>query len=193
MRVTITSDFSKLKQRLTNLQQKQLPFANALALTKTAEAAKRGAIKQMDKDLDRPTPFTRKGITLRKATKKGQSAVIFIKDIQAKYLKYQIEGGSRQAMQGSPVLVPNDSLRLNKYGNIARNRFRSVTAKRTQFVKNGIIYKRNKKSIRPLAGFFKSAEYSKRYKYYERLTNEARVNYPREFDKALKYALRTAR
>ena len=193
MRVTITSDFSKLRSKLSKIQTKQLPFANALALTNTAKAAKAGVIKQMDKDLDRPTPFTKSGVLVTRANKKNQTAVVSLKEIQAKYLKYQIDGGIRQAKLGAPVLVPGNKLRLNKYGNIARNKFRGTKTSKNFFVKDGVIYKRNKKTVKRQASFHDEAQYSKRFKYFERLTNEARVNYPREFDKALKTALRTAR
>ena len=191
MQLTINNDFSKLAKDLGEFK-KQIPFALASALTKTAQASQRGVIKQAEKDIDRPTPFTLKGFVVSRATKRRLKATLSIKPVQADYLKYQIDGGTRRKKKGKPVLIPGKNLRLNKYGNITKNRLRGKTSK-NMFTKDGIIYQRLKKRVKALAFFKDKADYSKRFRYYERAIGEAKANFGKEFDKSLANAIRTAR
>ena len=64
--------------------------------------------------LDRPNPFTQRGIGVNKSSKRRLIASVFIKDIQWKYLKWQVEGGIRHARQKlNPT--PTTNKKLNKF------------------------------------------------------------------------------
>ena len=73
----------------------QVPYATAVALTKTAQDAARELNAELPRYLDNPTPFTRNAFTLKRATKRDLNAIVFAKDVQAKYLRYQVFGGAR--------------------------------------------------------------------------------------------------
>ena len=77
--------FKGLRERLQTidrLEREQLPFAAALALTKTAEKVKAELYAEMQTAFDRPTRATLDSLFLQAATKEKMEARVFIKDGQ---------------------------------------------------------------------------------------------------------------
>jgi hypothetical protein len=98
--------------------QKQVRFAAAVALTRTAAEVKDALPAVMERELDRPTPFTKRGIFVTRATPATLTAVVGLMDRQAGYLKYQIAGGERRPGPRGIKLPGN--ITLNSFGNIPR-------------------------------------------------------------------------
>ena len=69
MQVSVKSNVKEITKWTTNAQKKQIPFATSVAINNTLFDLKKEMSKQMDKKLDRPTPFTNRGI-LKGAAKK---------------------------------------------------------------------------------------------------------------------------
>lgn len=184
-----------------DLEKKQLPFAIAKSLTKTAQDVKAESERQLERKLDRPTPFTRRAFGLRRATKTRQVATVFIKDIQAEYLEYAIEGGTRSP-ERKANLVPV-SIRLNKYGNIpskAKGRkIRALLAKPNVFQGtvrgvSGIWERTNKNTrLKLLIRFEDTVKYKPRFNFYGLARGVASKRMPRNFNQAMAEAIRTAR
>ena len=103
--------------RLGN-QAKQVRYATAVALTRTARKVADAMPAAMERDLDRPTPFTKRGLFVQYATKANLTAVVGFKDRQAGYMKYQITGGTRQPTARGIKLPGN--IELNSFGNIPK-------------------------------------------------------------------------
>ena len=99
-------------------QQKQLRFATAVALTRTAQAIKAALPAVMERDLDRPTAFTKRGIYVKPATKDTLTAVVGLMDKQASYLRWQIAGGTR-APSRQALRLPS-AIKLDQYGNLPK-------------------------------------------------------------------------
>ncbi|MBC2676904.1 hypothetical protein [Pseudomonas baltica] len=59
---------------LTEIEQRQIPFATALALTETAKLIKSSIEDEMRAVFDRPTPFTMNALRLIPATKQKLEA-----------------------------------------------------------------------------------------------------------------------
>lgn len=97
---------------------KQVRYAAAVALTRTANAVKAAMPAVLEQQLDRPTPFTKRGLFVRPARKDDLAAVVGFHDIQARYLRRQIEGGTRQAGPRGIKLPGN--IELNTFGNIPK-------------------------------------------------------------------------
>ena len=99
----------------------------------------------MVKKLDRPTPFTIKGVKWQGAKKADYKlgklhSRVYIMDKQASYLKFQIEGGTRTP-KVQTIPVPTTNLKLNTYGNMigGRNRIQRLLKKNTfQRTINGV-------------------------------------------------------
>lgn len=135
--IKIEWDSRALTRALDNMTQRQMPFAIALALTRTAQKIKGSEIEEMHRVLDRPTPFTLNSLYIRPATKTKQEAEVFFKDFApkgtpaAKYLMPQVVGGPRsnKRLEGAlrrrgflhdnEFLIPGEAAPLNAYGNIS--------------------------------------------------------------------------
>lgn len=102
---------------IANLQ-KQTRFATAVALTRTARAVKDAMPAVMERELDRPTSFSKRGLYVKSASPGRLVAEVGFMDRQASYLKYQIAGGTRQPTARGIKLPGN--IQLNSFGNIPR-------------------------------------------------------------------------
>ena len=85
---------------MRGLQRKQMPFAAALGLSMTAKKVAKVEQRMMVRELDRPTPFTIKGVRWQGASKNDFKtgrlrSRVYLMPTQAEYLRFQIEGGTR--------------------------------------------------------------------------------------------------
>lgn len=125
------ANFTALSNQLRTLR-KQIPFATAQAMTsvvRTIEGAQKVA---MQRNLDNPTPFTVKSVKSRGARKSDLKAKVFVMNTAAAYLEpFEIGGGHK--LNGSALLNPKD-IKLNKYGNLPRNKMSALKSKENTFI-----------------------------------------------------------
>jgi len=77
---------------------RQLAYAASRALNATARKVADAMPAEIEQSIDRPTPFTKRGVRVLRWSNKGNlQAVVGFMDAQARYMRYQIEGGTRQA------------------------------------------------------------------------------------------------
>jgi len=118
--------------------QKQIRYATAVALTRTAKFAESKVKEEIARVFDRPTPYTLSATRVKSATKADLRAEVKIKDeaLKAKpairWLAPQIYGGKREAKNFEYLLrtrgilgsdefaVPGVGARLDGYGNMSR-------------------------------------------------------------------------
>jgi hypothetical protein len=81
--------------RTMRIAREQLPFAAALALTRTAQAVKQAEVNAMRTSFASVNRFTLMGIYLEKATKATLRSIVGIKGKQAQWLGTEILGGQR--------------------------------------------------------------------------------------------------
>lgn len=132
---------------LDDIQKKQLPFAMALSLTRTVQAAAAEVRDVMPLVFDRPTGFTLNSLYIKPAKKDEQEAYVRIKDEALKnegvraagrlskalsWLSPQVIGGPRLSKSSENLLrnagvlpkgmfvVPGAGARLDRFGNISR-------------------------------------------------------------------------
>lgn len=122
--ITVKVDTRQIERRLQAMAGDQVPFAIALGLTRTAQEASRELAVEMPKHLDSPTPFTLRAFAVERATKQGLVARVYARPAQAKYLKYQIDGGDRAPTRKAQRL-PSE-VRLNEFGNLPRGMIRDL-------------------------------------------------------------------
>ena len=115
--------------------RKQVKFAAAVALTRTAGAVRDAMPDVMERELDRPTPFTKRGMFVQRATPATLTATVGFMDRQAGYLKYQIAGGTRTPTARGIKLPGN--IVLNSFGNIPKG----MIAKLKQSAQDGTLGK----------------------------------------------------
>lgn len=118
---------------LTYIQQKQLPFATSVALNRTAVLCRSDAAAA-SKENGTAKPFTtsENAFYISPSHKTNLVAEIGYKDIQLRYMKWQLGGGQRTAkgfevklramgvLPSGYVTVPA-SIQLDSYGNIPRS------------------------------------------------------------------------
>ena len=132
--INITDNIRQAIGSLDAAFAKQVPFATAMALTRTAQAIPAAMGREAGSVFDRPRPFTTGAgaMYVKSATKQSLTAEAGYKDIQARYLKWQIGGGARvqkgfeRALAGLGLLpagyltTPGEGIKLDAFGNIPR-------------------------------------------------------------------------
>lgn len=136
-KVDITFDAALFRNRLAEKYRRNMPFATALALTRTAQKVKRRLEDVMRSVFDRPTSFTINSLRVIPATKARLTAIVKFKDdgIRSRveeYLSPQIFGGKRKfkrfegALNAKGVIpkgmiaVPGAGAKLDANGNMSR-------------------------------------------------------------------------
>lgn len=201
MQIKIKDNIKQFTKGLSSFEKKQIPFAVATGINTTLFGLRKEMGKQTLKKLDRPTPATQKGFTIKKANKRNMSGALAIKDFVADYLKYQIDGGTRQTGRKIPVPFTQNA-RLNKFGNIQRNKKGGVIKRPAkQFIAkiggvSGVFEKfgRGGKQIKLIIAFEDSVTYDKKpFPFYKIGKGYINSVYSRNLAKGFKRAMRTAR
>ena len=141
----VTGDVSKITRHLSDLSRRQVPFATASALTKTAKFVQQKIKEEIPRVFDRPTRFTLNSTWVRPATKARLWAEVKIKDEVARavppirWLAPQIYGGSRGPKGFEKALlrmgkmppgyaVPASSMPRDAYGNVSKGQIVKILA-----------------------------------------------------------------
>lgn len=121
--------------------EKQLPFAMARALTKTAQDVQAAERQEMKDVLHNPTPYTLRALYLKRATKQSLRAEVWLKDdygTKAHYLMPLIRGGARPLKRFEAMLraigymraderaVPAAGAQMDAYGNMNRGQLTKI-------------------------------------------------------------------
>ncbi|OVF59574.1 hypothetical protein B5724_00035 [Morganella morganii] len=125
------ANLTDLSNQLRTLR-KQIPFATAQAMTAVVRKIEDAQKVAMQRNLDNPTPFTVKSVKSRGARKSDLKAKVFVMNIAAAYLE-PFEIGGVHKLNGSALLNPKD-IKLNKYGNLPRNKLSSLKSKENTFI-----------------------------------------------------------
>lgn len=112
--------------------RKQIPFATAQAMTAVVRKIEDAQKVAMQRNLDNPTPFTVKSVKSRGARKSDLKAKVFVMNTAAAYLE-PFEIGGVHKLNGSALLNPKD-IKLNKYGNLPRNKMSALKSKENTFI-----------------------------------------------------------
>lgn len=155
MLLTHSTNLSAVQAALTKTEREQLPFATALALTKTGQLVKKGQIAAMNRNLDNPTRYTLNSLFLKPATKATQQARVWFKDFSPKgtaagdYLQPQVQGGGRKhkrhekaliargLMKSTQFAVPASGAKLDQYGNMRRSQYVQILSQLRAFGEQG--------------------------------------------------------
>lgn len=123
-----------LKELSAQLQKikKQVPFATAQALTAVARQIADAQKTAFQRQLDNPTPFTVNSVRSFGARKSSLTAKVFVMDTAASYLE-PFEFGGQHKLNSQALLNPKN-IKLNKYGNLTRNKMTQLKAKADVFV-----------------------------------------------------------
>ncbi|HMM76147.1 MAG TPA: hypothetical protein PJ986_10595 [Gammaproteobacteria bacterium] len=143
--VKVTVD--KATRRLDAIAKKQVPYATAVALTRTAKRAHGDATQGILQSFDSPMLQTQRSIFIKPATKYDLTAIVGLKDKAgprgippSKYLRAQITGGKRAPkrferaliheghMPSGMFAVPARRERSDRYGNLPGPVYKAILA-----------------------------------------------------------------
>lgn len=201
--ISFQDNIREFQSGLSDLALRQIPFAASQALNDTAEDVADAWRTHMERRIDRPTPFTLRGVHLaNRARKAALTAVVGIRPLQAGYLKYLAQGGTRYPM-GRALVVPV-AHRLNQYGNIPRRGVASTLRRKRVFAgkvrgKGGVWERPTKRQARSGAGpkllvaFRSRASYDARLDLDDIAVPRARQSMPEHFSLRFRQAIATAR
>ncbi|MBK5075103.1 hypothetical protein I2492_18795 [Budviciaceae bacterium CWB-B4] len=120
-----------LSSHLASLN-KQIKFATAQAITSTVRQIEQAQKAALRDTLDNPTSFTVNAVGSVGARKDNLKGRVFVRDIAAGYLE-PFEIGGVHKLNSSALLNPKD-IKLNKNGNLSRNKLSQLKAKPDVFI-----------------------------------------------------------
>jgi hypothetical protein len=132
MRLDVRTDIEGAIRKLQAAARDHVPFAVARALTDCALAVQDGTGEILRRSLESPTPFTtdRRGMFVQRADKRRLVATVGFKPRQSAYLKYQIDGGTRQPTRKA-LRLPSEQP-LNEFGNLPSRTIQTLIARARQ-------------------------------------------------------------
>lgn len=119
--IALKIDLDDIIDDLDNLIKKQVPFVASKALNSSVYKGSTLTKKAMPFFIQGgPVPFTARGVRYTKSNKRDLRASIYIPDDQWKYMRWIVDGGTKQWTKsrhgiGKPIYK---NTRFNKYGNI---------------------------------------------------------------------------
>lgn len=189
-------DVSGAIAELDDRQRRQIPFALSQAINDTVVEGRDESQKGMRRDLDRPTPWTQKGVLFKRSSKRNLQGAIYIAPNRWEYLQYQIEGGARRPAKRFIAIGLG---KRNKYGNIPgmRTKVAKLLAKPDHFQAeiNGTVgvWRRMKRGLRLVVAFRRRAQYSPKWQFFRRAEKHIEARFPIFFRRRLAKALETSR
>ena len=207
MQIKIKDNIKEFTRGLNKFQKKQIPFATSMAINSTLFDMKKSNERKIDMIFDGgATRFTKQQFLFKKSTKQNLVGFFYITKKGEEYLKYQIQGGIRTPNRRAMAVPYTKNIRLNKFGNLSRaKKPRTLLDKPNVFSANikGVagIYQRGKyvKSIKNsriklLLAYEDQVNYKNpKYPFYETNSKIANKVFGRNFKRALKRAIATAK
>lgn len=162
--ISVTADINRTLAFLRTNRYDQVPFATALALTRTAQKVKEAEVAAMGQVFDRPTAYTLNSLYVTPATKRNLQANVYFKDFSpkgveaGKYLRPQIDGGARSQkrferalvakglMSPGAYAVPGKQAPLDQYGNVPASFIVRILSDLQAFGEQG--YRANRRGAR---------------------------------------------
>jgi hypothetical protein len=196
--IKVGVELRKVQQQL-DIAAKQIPFATALALTKTAKAASEDLTRELPSMFKKtPTPFTTRAMTYTWAKKSDLTATVQVRPLQARYLQ-KLETGGTETPDGKAFVLPIGA-KLNQYGNMPKGYLAKMKGKKRGQafvgVENGAagFWMRNAgNKLVLLAAFIRKRTYKPTLGYHKRVAESVQKHLPKAVADAVAQAMRKAR
>ena len=143
--INVRDNAAELSRHLSATAREQVPFATALALTRTAKALERSTQMELGQVFNNPTPFVARGTFSTSANKRELTATVGMRDRTgagragpAMYVKESFSGGARDlkpferalkklgALPEGYKAVPGYDLKTDRYGSPDRKKLTEI-------------------------------------------------------------------
>ncbi len=218
--VTIRIDNHKTMNALLGIAERDIPFAVAKGLTKTAIGARDFMKEDITEIFDHTNAFTRNATGIKIATKHNQTAEIFIKENQSKYLRFEEMGGTRYPKDGTlnsnakALVISSKDAPKNASGSLPKNYVKTLAQKARQAAnhsnrrnksnitivkvsgkksnRTGGFFVRNKaqKTFKRLISFTPRATYKPKFGFVVKVTDYVNKNVNQNIEKSLQTTLK---
>lgn len=204
MHISLKIDTEEIERTLDDLQRSQVQFSLSRAINATMFGTQQWLKDTIDNYVEGgATPWTKRGIWVRKSTKKQLYAAVYIEE-QREYLSLLAFGGTRTPLRGMNYLIGPVSQRLNKYGNIPRNTLKKKASNDRMYFygkpkgRNNRphgLYKRFKRKPPELVirTNIKSMEYEAQWPANKIAVDYFKRHFKKTYNKAFREAMKTAR
>lgn len=135
--IQIKHNIEEVIKSLDATQKRQVPYALAMALNKTAQRIEAYQVANMRAIFDRPTPYALRGLYVRRATKTNWMATVETRwperlAEKSHFLEPHIFGGARELkaferrlkdkgiLPSGMMTVPGNDAAMDSYGNMSR-------------------------------------------------------------------------
>lgn len=217
MQINVNHTIKSVLPKLDQFTSKQAPFTIAKALTRVAMRAKDNANKSTNQFFDRPNAFTQRAFRFQSANKRTLTAMVFAQDLQARYLRFGIQGGVRRIKgfekkfggdtnaddRAGAALVPTKNIRVNASGNVPLSTLKRISSQPNRYFigkpKGGNrpegIYERHGRNqrLKALMIFKQPPRYRKRLPLEDVVAKTVQRHFGNELQVAFADAIRTAR
>lgn len=207
LKLNVKSNVKQWTKGLDSVSKKQVPFATARALTRTAQQSQADIIGAIPKIFNNNRKWWLKqqptGVKIQMAKKTDLEAVVYT---NAYFAAWQEEGGIKLPFTGGGILVP--TLKVPKYGRKAGGAAKVMAGKticrmggkpggspiiKMKTGKRGVFRRKGKKKIELLYNYVPQAHINARFGFKKMAHQSAKKNFETEFNKSLKAAIRTAK
>ena len=179
--IGIAPGASEALRKRMGLQYSKIGVAVTRGLNDTAFEMRRRERLELPRIFDRPSPWTIRGINVRKATPEKQVAVFYVQLSQARYLLKQEKGGISYPRRGRRIMVPTEEAepQTNELGSLGKGgvqKLKQLAGARYVTLASGLnaMVRQNALGLTVLAVFLRFVRYKPRYKFIERNTVLAR-------------------
>lgn len=138
MKTTLHLNTKQASLELQRIASKDIPYALAQGLNGVAKAARDQVKQELPSIFYNTNTFTRNAVAFTPANKNYQTATIFIKDQQAKYLQFEEYGGTRTTADNSvnpgakALVVAAPNAKKNASGALPKGYVKSLAQKAQQ-------------------------------------------------------------
>ena len=117
-----TDGLQKMRAALAGFSSRRLAAAQATALTRATATAKQTVLDELKRSIDRPTPYTLRGLFMKGATAQNLTSRLWYGNEfsgggvpQARYLYPEVEGGTRKHKRFEKALIARGSMPSNTF------------------------------------------------------------------------------
>ncbi len=203
----VRSNIKQFTKGLDRDQRRQVPFATARALTRTAQRCQADIQGNIPKLFNTTKKWWLKqqptGIKITPAKKADLAATVYTR---AYFADLQEKGGIKAPFESGGLLVPTD--KVPKYGRKSGGAAKVLAGKKiirrgrkpegspiikTRSGGKGVFRRKNKKTVELLYNYVPRANIRPRFGFARMAHSSAQRHFKPEFEKSLKAALKTAR
>lgn len=199
MNAIIKTNSAALSRWLTDIATRNLPFASALALTRTAQAAQSAVRKDLPNKFTVRRSWIVQGIQITPASKSDWPALKAVVGSRDEFMVLQETGGTRKGLGGRRIAIPTKAARPNPRAVLARSkRPGALLAKPKTFFKDtesgkGSVFQRGNGSKRVRKALFllrPEVKVKARFGFGETVAGAFQASYGQEFEKAMDQAIK---